>query len=203
MIFGGESSYTVVALPATAEAPTLAWQFSQQVRPIPIVATVAASGLMMLGAMHLPPFMAAGADLADPLQRVYATNLWGQVQVSLLVISGFLPWLIYALAWKGAARGALLLGMVALVGTGLGTWITLVTVDTYAGLPRPVTGTISRLEGRTLSLAGPSATYYLALSDSEMAAAAPSLKVGRSVLLWVSPRGQVGAVESGPSRVMP
>lgn len=203
MIFGGESSYTVVAVPATALTPTLTRRFTQQVRPIPIVATLAASGLLMVGALHLPPFMPAGADLADPLQRAYAANLWGQVQVSLLLISGFLPWLIYAVVLKGAARGALLLGIAGTAGTVLGTWITLVTVDTYAGLPRPVTGTIGRLEGRTLSLTGPSAAYYLAMSDSEMAAAAPSLKAGRSVLLWVSPRGQVGAVDSGPSRVLP
>ncbi|MEO6797526.1 MAG: hypothetical protein ABI401_09570 [Candidatus Dormibacter sp.] len=188
-----------MAVPATALTRTLTRRFSRQVRPIPIVATLAASGLLMVGAVHLPSFAPAGADLADPLERAYAANLWGQVQVSLLLIGGFLPWLIYALLFTGAARGAILLGIVAFAGTVLGTWTTLITVATYAGLPRPVTGVVSRVEGRTIRLASPPTAYYLALSDSELAAAGRSLKLGSSVLLWVSPRGQVGAI--GPADV--
>jgi len=139
--------------------------------------------------------MAAGADLTHPIQRLYAANLWSQVQVSLAVIACFLPWLVYALLWRGARIGTTGLAILAAAGTVLGTWITLLTVDGYAALPKPVIGTVVRIEGRQLQLAGPPGRYYLAVSDNQIGAAGAWLKPGTSVRLWVSPRGQVGAIE--------
>ncbi|MDQ6709433.1 MAG: hypothetical protein M3Z11_02635 [Candidatus Dormibacteraeota bacterium] len=79
-------------------------------------------------------------------------------------------------------------------GTVFGTWIAIVMVDGYAGLPRPVTGTVASVAGRTLQLTGPPGRFYLAVSDAQLRASGGWLKRGTVVQLWVSPRGQVGAM---------
>ncbi len=197
MIFGGESSYTVVAIPATLQGAPVAAPRRLAVRPGRIAACAAISVGLIALALHLKPFMPAGADLADPLQRLYAANLWGQVQVSLAVIGCFLPWFIYALVWRGAPLGTVVLAVLAAAGTVLGTWITIAMVDGYAALPRSVSGTVARVDGRLLQLTGPPGRYYLALSDAQLQASGGWLKRGTVVQLWVSPRGQVGAM--GPA----
>jgi hypothetical protein len=193
---GGHSSYTVVAL-AASRRNRLAVRLRGQVRIGRIMVFSAATAVLMIGAMRVPAFSPAGADLANTAQRLYADNLWAQVQLSLLLIGCFIPWLIYAMLWRGAARGAFTLGGVTLAGTALATWLTVATLGTYAALPGSVSGVVSRLEGRTIQLAGTPRTYYLALSDKQLESASGWLKRGAPVLMWVSPRGQVGALEPG------
>jgi len=166
-----------------------------QVRPGRLAVFAATTVVMLFGALHLPAFLPAGADLADPAQRVYAENLWTQVQVSLGLVGCFLPWLTYAMLWKGANRGALILGAVALAGTALATLVAVVTVGTYAALPSSVAGVVSRFQGRTLQLEGAKQTYYLVLSDRQLTSSSTWLKRGAPVVIWVSPRSQVGAIE--------
>jgi hypothetical protein len=166
-----------------------------QVRAGRLAVFLVATAAVVFGALHLPAVVPAGADLANAAQRLYAANLWAQVQVSLVLLCCFLPWLIYALLWRGAARGALTLGGVAFVGTALATGLTVVTLGTYAALPASVGGVVSRLEGRTIQLAGAGRSYYLVLSDQQMASYSSWLKRGAPVVMWVSPRSQVGAIE--------
>jgi hypothetical protein len=193
--FGGELSYTLVALVATAR-PSIAFdRLRGRVRTGRVVVFTALSAALVLGAIHVPAFLPAGADLTSPAQRLYAANLWAQVQVTLVLTCCFLPWLTYALLWRGAPRGAWILGGVALAGTLLATAATVVTLGTYAGLPAQVSGVVSRLDGRSVQLAGERKSYYLALSDSQMTSASSWMKRGAPILMWVSPRGQVGAVE--------
>ncbi len=199
--FGGESSYTVVAVVATARPRMAIDRFRDQVRAGRLVFFIAATAALVIGALHIPTWLPAGADLADPAQRLYAENLWAQVQVSLVFIGCFLPWLIYALLWKGAARGALILGGVAVAGTALATFVTVVTVGTYAALPSLVGGVVSRREGRIIQLAGAGKSYYLVLSDRQLVSSSPWLKRGVRVVMWVSPRSQVGAIEPDSTSV--
>jgi len=167
-----------------------------QVRGGRLAVFTAATAVLVLGALHVPAFLPAGADLADPAQQLYAENLWAQVQVSLVLVGCFLPWLIYALLWRGANRGVLILSGVAAVGTALATWVTVFTLGTYAALPSSVGGVVGRLEGRTIQLAGGSGrNYYLVLSDRELASSSTWLKRGAPVVMWVSPRNQVGAIK--------
>ena len=193
--FGGESSYTVVAVVATRRPGTAVVRLRGQVRAGRLVVFTAATIALVLCVSHLPSFLPAGADLADPAQRLYAENLWAQVQASLVLIGCFLPWLTYALLWRGANRGVLILGGVAVAGTSLATLVAVMRIGTYAALPSSVAGVVSRLEGRTIELEGAGKTYYLVLSDQQMASSSTWLKRGAPVVMWVSPRSQVGAIE--------
>jgi hypothetical protein len=176
--------------------PALRWP--RDIRVGHVGSTLAISAGLIVVALHLSPVMTAGADLADAGQRIYAANLWQEVQVSLALIALFLPWLSYGLLWRGAPWGSRILVVMAAAGTLVGTAITLVGVESYAALPRAVTGVISRIDGRTVWLQSPRAGYYLVLSDSQLARSRASLRAGRAVTLWVSPRGQVGDVEPSP-----
>lgn len=193
MRFGGESSYTLVASVATRAAALE--RFQGQVRFGRLAIFTAATLATVLVTLHIPPFLSAGADLANPAQRLYAGNLWSQVQVSLVLLGCFLPWLCYALLWRGAARGALAVTAVALTGTSLATLLTAITLGAYAALPDSMGGVVGRIQGRTIELAGQGKTYYLALSDDQITSATSWLKPGVPVRMWVSPRGQVAALE--------
>ena len=184
-----------MALIATGRSPIAVDRPRRQVRVRLVLSFAALTAALVAAALHVPPYLSPGADLASPVQRLYAGNLWSQVQVSLALTCCFLPWLTYALLWRGAVRGAGLLTGVAGVGTGLATALTVFTLGTYAALPAQVSGVVSRLDGRTIQLAGKGRAYYLALSDGQMASASTWLKRGAPVLMWVSPRGQVGALE--------
>jgi hypothetical protein len=185
-----------VALVATARPPIAFDRLRGQVRVGRVVLFTALTAALVLGSINVPPFLPAGADLTSTAQRLYAANLWAQVQVSLVLTCCFLPWLTYALLWRGAPRGAGILTGVALAGTLLATGVTVVTLGTYAALPAQVSGVVSRLDGRSVQLAGEGKSYHLALSDGQMASASSWLKRGAPILMWVSPRGQVGAIES-------
>ncbi|HSO92863.1 MAG TPA: hypothetical protein VLS53_00145 [Candidatus Dormibacteraeota bacterium] len=195
--FGGESSYTLVASYATAR-PQILDRLRGQVRVGRVLIFTALTAVLVAGAIHVPPFLSAGADLASRAQRLYAGNLWAQVQVSLALTGCFVPWLVYALIWRGVARGAAILAGVSAAGSLLATVMMVVTLGTYAALPAQISGVVSRLEGRSVQLAGQRKTYYLALSDGQMASASAWLKRGAPVLMWVSPRGQIGAIEPTP-----
>ncbi len=162
-----------------------------------VVLTLVVSMTLLLLALRIPPFMTAGADLADSRQRDYATNIWQETQTSLALVAIVLPWLVYGLLWRGAAWGRRILLATATAGVLVTTWFTLSSAETYAALPRQVTGVVDRLQGRVLSLRG-DGTYYLVLSDGELNADRSWLRPGTSVMLWVSPRGHAGSVRAVP-----
>lgn len=164
-----------------------------------VALTLAASVALVVLALHLPPFMASGADLADSGQRGYARNIWQETQTSLALLAVVLPWVVYGLLWQGAPWGRRLLLAVATAGLVLSTWFVLLSVQSYAALPRQVSGVVVRVEGRTVWLGdGGSGSYYLVLSETELQTAQPWLRIGGSVIMWVSPRGHAGAVAPAP-----
>jgi hypothetical protein len=147
--------------------------------------------------LHVPPFMAAGADLTDRGQRTYATNIWQETQTSLALIAVALPWLIYALLWQGAAWGRRVLLLVATAGVVVSTWLALLSIQSYAALPRPVSGLVDHVQGRALVLQGGRA-FYLVVSDADLRSAASWLHAGTTVTMWVSPRGHAGWITAEP-----
>ena len=163
-----------------------------------VLVTLAISLLGLLLFLHVPPFMAAGADLSDSAQGAYAPNLWQEVQTSLALVALVLPWMVYAIIWPGTAWGRRTLLVVGTAAVVFTTWLALLSAQSYAALPREVTGVIDRVQGRTLWLQG-DGSYSLVLSDPEMRAAQAWVQPNVRVLLWVSPRGQAGAV----TRVLP
>lgn len=83
--------------------------------------------------------------------------------------------------------------VVTAFGTIAGSWFISLSLQSYAALPRLVTGVVATVDGRQLSLtAGTGA--YLVVSDAELRSARRWLKPGASVTLWVSPRGHAGYV---------
>jgi len=148
---------------------------------------------LIAGATRLGAVVPAGADLADPTQRAYAVNIWQETQTSLALLAIFLPWLVYGLLFRGSRWGGGILLAVAAVGTVAGSWLTCLSMQSYAALPRLVSGVVAQVDGRQLSLTG-GLGLYLVISDSELAAARPWLKPGAPVTLWVSPRSHAGYV---------
>ena len=159
-----------------------------------IAITLVISLLGMVAFLHVPPFMAAGADLTDSAQGEYAQNIWQEVQTSLALVALVLPWLVYALLWPGAAWGRRILLVVSTAAVVFTTYLALASAQSYTALPRQVTGVVGQVQGRSIKLQG-EGSYYLVLSDAQLRADAGWLRPGVQVLLWVSPRGHVGAVE--------
>ncbi len=166
---------------------------SDEVRFGRVALTLMASIALLLVALHVPPFMAAGADLTDSAQRNYAANIWQEAQTSLALTAIVLPWLVYGLLWQGAPWGRRILLVTATAGVVLTTWFALLSAQSYAALPRQVAGVVERVQGRIISLRG-DGSYYLVLSDRELSADRSWLGPGASVTLWVSPRGHAGWV---------
>jgi len=160
-----------------------------------VVLTMAVSIALFLLALHVPAFMAPGADMTDSAQRDYATNIWQETQTSLAMVAIVLPWLVYALLWRGAPWGRRSLLAVATAGVIVTTWFAVLSAQSYAALPRQVVGVVDRVQGRVIALRG-DGSYYLVLSDRELTAARSWLRAGASVELWVSPRGHAGAVSA-------
>ena len=67
-----------------------------------VLLTLVASIVLFLLALHVPAFMAAGADMSDSAQRDYAANIWQETQTSLALVAIVLPWMVYGLLWQGA-----------------------------------------------------------------------------------------------------
>src|SRR3989449_598470 len=162
-----------------------------------VAVTLVVSIALFLLALHVPSFMAAGADMSDSAQRDYAANIWQEVQTSLALVAIVLPWLVYALLWQGTPWGRRILLMVATAGVVGTTWLALLSAESSA-LPREVAGVVDHVQGRTIWLQG-GASYDLVLSDAELRSALPWLRSGIPVTLWISPRGHVGAVAEDAS----
>jgi hypothetical protein len=160
-----------------------------------VVLTLAVSIALFLLALHVPAFMAPGADMTDSAQRDYAGNIWQETQTSLAMVAIVLPWLVYALLWQGAPWGRRILLAIATAGVIVTTWFAVLSAQSYAALPRQVVGVVDRVQGRVIALRG-DGSYYLVLSDRELSADRSWLKAGASVELWVSPRGHAGAVSA-------
>jgi hypothetical protein len=158
-----------------------------------VAVTLAISIGLLLLALHVPPFMAAGADLADSGQREYARNIWQEAQTSLALVAIVLPWLVYGLLWQGAPWGRRTLLAAATVGVVVTTWLALLSAQSYSALPQHVTGVVDHVQGRTIALRG-GPGYYLVISDAELRSAQTWLQPGTMVILWVSPRGHAGYV---------
>jgi hypothetical protein len=185
-------SYTVVTVAALLSLRIGSVRLPRDVRIGHIAATLLLSLVGLVLFLHVPPFMAAGADLSDSAQGDYARNIWQETQTSLGLVALVLPWFVYALLWSGAAWGRRLLLAITTAAVVLTTWLALLSAQSYAALPREVTGVVDRVQGRAISLRG-EGTYYLVLSDAELRADQAWLRPGASVLLWVSPRGHAGA----------
>ena len=155
--------------------------------------TLAISVLGLIVLLHVPPFMAAGADLSDSSQGDYARNIWQETQTSLALVALVLPWLVYAIIWAGAPWGRRILLAVSTAAVVFTTWLALLGAQSYTALPRQVTGVVDHVQGRAISIRG-EGSFYLVLSDAELRADQSWLRPGTSVLLWVSPRGHAGAV---------
>jgi ABC-type tungstate transport system substrate-binding protein len=160
-----------------------------------VAVTLVVSIALFVLALHVPSFMAAGADMTDSAQRDYAANIWQETQTSLALVAIVLPWLVYALLWQGAPWGRRILLAIATAGVVLTTWFALLSAQSYAALPQQVSGVVDRVEGRVVALRG-GASYYLVLSDRELNTDRSWLHAGASVTLWVSPRGHVGSVSA-------
>lgn len=160
-----------------------------------VVLTLVVSIALFLLALHVPAFMAPGADMTDSAQRDYAANIWQETQTSLAMVAVVLPWLVYALLWRGAPWGRRILLTIATAGVIVTTWFALLSAQSYTALPRQVTGVVDRVQGRLIALRG-GGSYYLVVSDQELNADRSWLRPGANVALWVSPRGHAGAVSA-------
>lgn len=165
----------------------------EDIRFLRVAVTLVVSVVAFVLALHVPPFMAAGADLSDSAQRDYAQNIWQEVQTSLGLVVLVLPWLVYGLMWQGAAWGRRILIAVATVGVVVTTWFALLSAQSYTALPQHVAGVVDRIQGRTITL-GNGGSYLLVVSDSELNADQSWLHVGSSVMMWVSPRKHAGSI---------
>jgi ABC-type tungstate transport system substrate-binding protein len=168
---------------------------SADVRLGQVSVTLVVSIALFVLALHVPSFMAAGADMTDSAQRDYAANIWQETQTSLALVAIVLPWLVYALLWQGAPWGRRILLAIATAGVVLTTWFALLSAQSYAALPQQVSGVVDRVEGRVIALRD-GASYYLVLSDRELNTDRSWLRAGASVTLWISPRGHVGSVSA-------
>ncbi len=160
-----------------------------------VALTLVVSIALFLLALHVPAFMAGGADMTDSAQRDYAANIWQETQTSLALVAIVLPWLVYGLLWQGAPWGRRILLALSTAGVVVSTWSALLSAQSYAALPQQVVGVVDHVQGRAIALRG-DGTYYLVLSDRELDADRSWLRAGTSVRLWVSPRGHVGAVSA-------
>jgi len=162
---------------------------SDDIRIGRVAVTLAVSiGLLRL-ALHVPPFVTPGADLAAGGQRDYAGNIWQDTQTSLALVALVLPWLVYGLLWQGAAWGRRILLAVATAGVVLTTWLALLSAQSYAALLRQVTGIVDVLQGRTISLRG-GGRYYLVLPDAELRSAQSWMQPGTTINIWCHHAGR-------------
>jgi hypothetical protein len=168
---------------------------SADVRIGRVLLTLVVSIALFLLALHVPAFMASGADMTDSAQRAYAANIWQETQTSLALVAIVLPWLVYGLLWQGAPWGRRILLAISTAGVVVTTWFALLSAQSYAALPQQVVGVVDRVQGRVIALRG-GATYYLVVSDRELNADRVWLHSGVTVSLWVSPRGHAGEISA-------
>jgi hypothetical protein len=157
-----------------------------------------------VGAAHLPAFLPSGADFRNPDEVVYARNIWQQSQTSLVVLALFIPWLIYGLVMRGARWGRAAVLVLAGAGLLLGLWMAGHSLTLYRAQPMYVSGLVTRIEGRQITLdRGPTRSFYLVVSDTELQAVEEWVRPGVPVALWVAPNGQAGFIgRPGGGRLM-
>lgn len=166
---------------------------SRQVRLWAVGLTLAGSVGLAVAAAHVPAFIPSGASLRDPDQVVYAHNIWQESQTSLVVLAIFVPWLLYGLVMRGARWGRAAMLVLAGLGLTLGLWMTAHSLALYTAHPQFVTGLVTRIEGRQITLdRGTPRTVYLVISDSDLQAARQWVRPGAPVFMWVAPNGQAG-----------
>ena len=124
------ASYIVVALRASSVRARPVRPIVKDVRLGRVALTLVVSIALLLLALHVPPFVAAGADLADSEQRDYAANIWQEMQTSLALVAIVAPWLAYGLLWQGARWGRRILLAAAAAGVVVTTWLALVSAQT-------------------------------------------------------------------------
>ena len=197
-VFDRAARYTPVTMTATLSALKPRILVRPRIRLAALAVTLLLSVGLIVAATKLSPLVTGGADLGDPTQRGYALNIWQETQTSVALLAVFLPWLLYGLVLRGSRWGSAVLLALAAIGTAAGTWLTCLSLQSYAALPQLVTGAVARADGRQLSLTDGRAVY-LVISDAQLAAAEPWLKPGASVTLWVSPRGHAGYVARAAS----
>lgn len=185
--------YVVVTVAARRALRVAGQVVPEDIRFLRVAITLIVSLVAFVLALHVPPFMAAGADLSDSAQRDYAQNIWQETQTSLALVVLVLPWLVYGLMWQGAAWGRRILIGIATAAVVLTTWFALLSAQSYTALPREIRGAVDRIDGRTVSLRG-DGSYLMVVSDSELKAAQSWLHPGTEIMMWVSPRGHAGSV---------
>lgn len=150
---------------------------------------------LAVAAAHVPAFIPSGADLRDPDEVAYARNIWQESQTSLVVLALFVPWLLYGLLLRGARWGRRAVLLLAGLGLVLGGWMTVHALTLYAAQPQYISGLVTRIEGRQISLdRGQPRSFYLVVSDAELRAAQAWVRPGAPVALWVAPNGQAGFI---------
>ena len=186
-------SYTPVTVAAWRSLRVGSVRLPGDIRLGHVGVTLAISLLGLVVFLHIPPFMAAGADLSDSTQGDYARNIWQETQTSLALVALVLPWFVYAIIWAGAPWGRRILLAISTAAVVFTTWLALLSAQSYTALPRQVIGVVDRVQGRAISVRD-EGSFYLVLPDPELRADQSWLRPGTSVLLWVSPRGHAGAV---------
>jgi hypothetical protein len=176
----------------------------KQVRLWTVGLTLVGSVALAVGAAHLPAFLPSGGDFRNPDEVVYARNIWQQSQTSLVVLALFIPWLIYGLVMRGARWGRAAVLVLAGAGLLLGLWMAGHSLTLYRAQPMYVSGLVTRIEGRQITLdRGPTRSFYLVVSDTELQAVEEWVRPGVPVALWVAPNGQAGFIgRPGGGRLM-
>src|SRR5260370_765679 len=134
------ASYTVVALKASPITGTPLGPIMNGVRIGLVAVTLLVSIALLILALHVPPFMPAGADLADSGQRHYAANIWQETQTSLALVAIVLPWLVYGLLWRGAPWGRRIFLATSAAALAVATWFVLPSAQSYSRFSRQVPG---------------------------------------------------------------
>jgi hypothetical protein len=168
------------------------------VRPAPAALTVAVSVATAVLAVHLPPFVVSGANLSDPAQADYASNLWSHTTPVLAAVAAIFPVLVIFAIWPpimtGHRRAVL---VVCILGLCTASLFALEGLNAYGQAPIPVNGKVTSFHDREISQCGfPS--HHLVISYSDLRQTQTWVKPGVAVLLYLTPTGD--AAYLGPAQ---
>jgi len=168
------------------------------VRPAAAGLTVAVSVAAAVFAVHLPPFVVSGANLADPAQADYARNLWSHTTPVLAAVAAIFPVLVIYAIWPtivAGYRSAVL--AVCILGLCTASLFALEGLNAYRQAPIPVNGKVTSFHDREISQCGfPS--HHLLISDTDLRQTQAWVKPGVAVLLYLTPAGD--AAYLGPAQ---